>query len=173
MRMIIMDLEMNQPSGTIIQIGACVIDTQKKGVDSKFDSVCNPGELPSEFITGLTGITRSDVQNAPPIHDVLTSFWDWAREVKAGKRMGAWGKDIPILQRASALYKIRYVWPKQYDIKQYVNLHIHFHKREKLGMGLEKCLELYGIEFEGKQHNAYCDAYNTALLLNKVIEEIK
>lgn len=53
----------------IIQIGMCVIEKGK--IIEKFSSFVKPSVKIPAFIEQLTGITDQDVQNAPPIEDVL------------------------------------------------------------------------------------------------------
>ena len=78
MKTVVVDLELNQPSNKIIQIGAVCIDTKSHKLISIFNQICNPeGELPSQYITNLTKITPEMVKNAEPLSDVLVQFWSF------------------------------------------------------------------------------------------------
>ena len=56
-----LDLEMNQPSKKIIQIGACVGNISTGQIFEKLSVFVNPQERISSYITNLTKITQEDV----------------------------------------------------------------------------------------------------------------
>jgi inhibitor of KinA sporulation pathway (predicted exonuclease) len=163
MRVTIIDLEFTQPGKNIIDIGAVTIDLKSKKFEviESFDSLCNPGDLPDEFIEGLTGIKKEEVASAEVIRDVLTKFWSHT----SMKNVGAWGSDLEAIMRVSSNYKVPFKWPKAFDFKQIVNF-IHY-KEHKTGYkaSLKDAIEAEGLEFEGFQHRAYPDALNTAKLV--------
>jgi len=53
MKLTSLDLEMNQPSGKIIQIGAVVGDTATGEVSHRLRIYVNPGESVAQMITDL------------------------------------------------------------------------------------------------------------------------
>jgi inhibitor of KinA sporulation pathway (predicted exonuclease) len=163
MKLTVIDLEMNQPSGKIIEIGAVTIDLRSKEfhVISQYDSRCNPGEYPNEVITNLTGITPESVKDAKPLKQALSEFWSYDPH----RNMAAWGDDIDFIIKATQDYKIPFQYPKKMDIKQIVNFVHYKENRGKYGIGLKKSVELEGIEFEGTPHRALWDAMNTAKLI--------
>ena len=66
-RYVALDLEYNQPSGTIIQVGVAIgsaSQSQQKYVVRRWD--LRVDESISEFITQLTGITGEDCGNQSP-----------------------------------------------------------------------------------------------------------
>ena len=92
MKIVSVDLELCQPSNSIIQIGSVHYDLKRKQKIDVFNEIANPGELPSEEITNLTGITKEAVAAARPLNEVLTSFWDWVKGRQVtNKSLITWG----------------------------------------------------------------------------------
>lgn len=170
MKLAIFDLEMNQPSGTIIQIGAVVVDTARGEIGDTFDVVCNPGEVPTSFIEGLTNITRDEVRNAPTAYSAITQFWRWLKNAQCGNKLASWGDDFSDIQKASSYYKISYDWPKFFNIKDFVCLYTHLKDdSQSYKMGLRAACEFWGVDYDkDKAHNALWDARKTAEVFLKV-----
>ena len=61
MKLTCLDLELNQPSGKIVQIGAVIGDTQTGAIIDRIRIYVNPGEPIAEFITELCGITQQQI----------------------------------------------------------------------------------------------------------------
>lgn len=75
MRLCVIDLEMNQPSHSIIQIGAVCYDTRQDKVRAVFSSNVRPGdEQISPYITELTGITQEMVDVSMPLDSCSRSL---------------------------------------------------------------------------------------------------
>lgn len=168
MKIIVVDLENCQPSGKIIQIGASVWDL-KRGIElGKFDMYANPQELPSQYITDLTGITQENIASAYSLAVVLSCFWNWCEKQNCGMQLGAWGGDVYELIEAS---KAEGIWhgrkfPKVLNIKEYSKVVRAALPQSKKSGGLRNSMEVMGLTFEGLQHRAYIDAWNTGKLLN-------
>lgn len=174
MKLAIFDLEMNQPSGTIIQIGAVVVDTNKMTIGDTYSLVCNPGEVPSDFITNLTGITRGSVREAPTAHSAITNFWKWLKTAECGNKLGAWGNDFKDIRNASSYYKISYDWPKFFNIKDFVAMYTHIKDdQQSYKMGLKQACEFWGIKYDKeKAHDALWDAMKTAEVFMAVCKSV-
>ena len=69
----VLDLEMNQPSGTIIEVGAVCYHSRSGKITSRFSQHVKlpEGELLNPDITKLTGITKEDIEVARPLDQVL------------------------------------------------------------------------------------------------------
>jgi len=74
MRVVAVDLEMNQPSTRIIQIGAVCFQPDKGVLVDTFDRFVNPGEPIAPEIQTLTGIGDDNVRNMPTIGETSTEF---------------------------------------------------------------------------------------------------
>jgi len=60
-----LDLELNQPSRRVVQIGAVLGNVRTGEVVSQFDLKVNPGEPFSLRIAELTGISPQEIESAP------------------------------------------------------------------------------------------------------------
>jgi inhibitor of KinA sporulation pathway (predicted exonuclease) len=158
---VFLDLEMNQPSGSIIQIGAVAMNMKNGRVNVLFKMPVNPKETIAPEITTLTGITQKDVDEAPTLEVALTKFWAWA----PSHSIAAWGTDCDLVLAET----------RRLNVPTYGRVHIHNVKEmasdlrcafpsHKARGGLVPTMELFGLKFEGRHHDALDDAMNTARL---------
>lgn len=185
MRFISVDLECNQPSGTIIQIGAQVFDTTKV-ICPKFNLYIQPDEtinwdhplrggkltlgellpLDQEFISAF-GISSTEG---------LTKFWEWAKKQKCGMKIIQWGGwDMKLIVEQSEALGIEVPKHHAIDIKPiYKNLYRPAMSLPHHGALKAALKNLTGREFQGQEHNAYYDALNTGYIyleMYKIIEQ--
>lgn len=176
MKAIVVDLELTQNPGekpTIIQIGACLINSKSHQIQGIFDEITNGGSEPNEFITQLTRITVEQVQAARPLRDVLIDFWKWVEEAGVGGSLFDWGGgDVRALREASRELNVEVPRLHALDLKEMSKL-FRQAKNAKAKGGLANTLSLFGMEFYKSelQHNALYDAVNTSFLLFR-FEEI-
>ena len=175
MRFVVVDLEFNQPSRKIIQIGAVVLDLQKGEIEPLFDEIIDPEEEIDPFIEGLTGISDVDCDDADRIDQVMPRFWHEVCHSRTGKKMAAWGKDIEVIQEVSE--SVIENTPQRieiFDFKQYVRLFRFLDgKSSRSGCGLANVVDSLDLEFEGQHHDAYDDAYMTAKVMLTYCEKLK
>jgi inhibitor of KinA sporulation pathway (predicted exonuclease) len=166
MKVIVVDLELNQPSNNIIQIGAILCDVHSHQILDTFSIICNPeGELPSEFITNLTGITQEMVTNGVPLKEALKQFWDWVSNSNFSKTIVQWGEgDFRLLEKQSKERGVEVPRLTTLNLKA-VSAITRLHKGSKAKGGLHNTMELYNVPFYGNAHDGLVDAFNTALLL--------
>lgn len=86
-----MDLEMNQPSGRIIELGAVVGDTETGEVVDSLRCLVNPGEPISPYITELTGISDSDVAGGMGVVDAYEALVAMCSKWGACRTLYTWG----------------------------------------------------------------------------------
>ena len=156
----------------IIQIGAALMDENLNVID-KFSRYVKPefGCLDS-FISKLTGIRPSDLEDAPMLKEALTEFFNWLPdgEVTAISwsdsdekqfRLELDAKGIEISERFETM------------LDTWVDCQPQF--GEKMNMrkqySLEEALVATDICTDGRAHNGMVDAYNTALLYAKMQRE--
>lgn len=169
MKAVIVDLELNQPSNSVIQIGAITVDLRSCRVLSRFDQFCAlpEGEVLSEFITELTGITgpQVDSNSTPHYKFGLTQFWKYVADSQC-RVVSAWGTDVDQLIRdADQLGIERPRRIRRLDIKSMFSVLKCGLPSSRVRGGLRETLETLGLEFTGRQHNALTDSLNTAKLL--------
>lgn len=168
MHFLALDLEMNQPSGKIIQIGAAY-GHRDTVVDLKYSCLVNPGETIDPRIYKLTGINDSHVANAPDILDAARTFADWIGSLNPQPFINpvTWGGGDSIeLQRQSIPFRFGRRW---IDVK---TIHVFrcFRDGKKIQGGLSKVMIQYGLQFEGRKHDAGDDAVNTLRLFFRMME---
>jgi hypothetical protein len=72
-----LDLELNQPSQRIVQIGAVLGNVRTGEVVSQFDVKVNPGEPLDSRITVLTGLSPQEIELAPGLSAAGQALAAW------------------------------------------------------------------------------------------------
>lgn len=186
MKHIVVDLEMNSISQDLearricknetIEIGAIMLDDNLQEISSFRTYVkpeYNDNIVPS--IVRLTGITDSMVENAPRFNEALRMFTNWCLGTGDDVTLYAWS-DIDYTQIKKEIllkeYKVtegeKTVLENEWnDFQMQFDGHLGFERRVSLKMALE----MAGIEFTGRQHDALDDARNTAELLHLFMDK--
>jgi inhibitor of KinA sporulation pathway (predicted exonuclease) len=160
------DLEMNQPSGKIIQVAGLVGDLLKGRILTEFNYLINCEETLNPDIIKLTGITQADVDQGIALGIAKKEIDIIITKYNACKSPVVWGNgDLRTLksQGGTGCFQDTH---RELDIK---TLHQFTSLSRGLSMrgGLEKSLSNYGLKFEGRPHNALADAKNTFYLACK------
>lgn len=177
MKIIILDLEFeNLNQLDIIQVGAVKVDLLRRTIEPFFDEfVALPeGVDLSSYITRLTGITKQDVGQARGCAEVLRDFWDAFADAEVRHRLAGWGDDAEWLVQESVRHGVKVPQVSCLDLKQmfeFFRFQNGLSNRKKTG--LMGTLKAFGLKFEGKHHNGYDDAYNTARLLLEAVKNPK
>lgn len=188
-----LDLEMNQPSGKIIQIGAVKfnIDTAQVydsinilvKIDEPLctdDSICN--------IPQLTGITEARLakdgvdlmsaykqtarfHNAPVMIDEFTHTYGMVNPVVWGC-----GDNRTLRQQVqeAGLSKDEFYCfgNREIDMKSFHQL-IMMANNQPFAGGLSRSFHKWGGQFKGRAHDAEVDAYNTAMFACKIYKALR
>jgi len=174
---IILDLEatcwMGRPPkgiNEIIEIGAIKVNEYGE-VLGKFSSLVKPVVNPkiSGFCSKLTGIKQNQLNIAQTFDKVCDQFRLWITEEGEDYVLASWGSnDKGFLWNDCLLHKLDTDWLQPFvDIRtQYVNI-----ARVKVKSNLRFVVEEEGFEFEGNEHSAFTDAFNTAKVFIKYIDE--
>ena len=163
MKIISLDLELNQPSGKIIEIGAVAGNLATGEIESIWSSLVDPGELLDPRITELTGITQNSIIGAPDLISAGSDFIAWAQKHKEFPNLMTWGgNDSQMLkeQMGSSISK----WPFGYrhlDVKTVYVAYQHSLGNWTPRSGLAKSMSKLGLAFRGTKHGALSDAYST------------
>lgn len=181
---IIFDLEANQPSDKIIEIGAVKflrdggIHPEKFSTLVKIDEtlgVCNGGKIvdgenQGKTITELTGITDEMLSSAPEFPEAAEKFEKWAFSGSKNFILAAWGNwDVPCLRAEYERFQRPYPFRgKSFDIKSMVVWSSCMFGKKWKSDGMGSMLKCWELPFEGSQHRAKDDAFMTARLLQKV-----
>lgn len=167
MKMIVLDLEMSQPSHKIIEIGAVLTNIKTGLIIDIYQTYVNPNEAIDPFITALTGIDDDTVELAPDLASVAPYFWNWCKSCNCGMQIAAWGTDIWELKSQANQVGVPAPKLRSLNLKEMSKIFRSAKGGIKLSAGLRNTLQAYDLIFEGEQHRALIDAQNTAKLLHK------
>lgn len=169
-----LDLEMNQPSNSIVQIGIAVGDLEtKQVVYSESINVYQPEQV-TEYITKLTGITQADVDAGAPLLDAYAKVFVIHKQYNCLMNPVTWGGgDSELLRKQLGFTDTSWIFGRRWiDVKTlFVSRCIA--RGEKIQSGLAKSLTRVGLQFVGSKHNAGDDAVNTMRMYFKMLEEFR
>jgi len=170
MNFIILDLEATCWQGNamdrnqeIIELGAYRINGYGEWLD-QFQAFIKPVQHPrlSTYCTELTGITQMHINKAKSFEHIFPLFEDWYFAQDGPHLLCTWGgKDMELINAECSRHDVDGGFlPPCIDLRaQYAMMH-----RLPKEVGLLKALEYTEIEFEGSNHRALDDAFNTAKL---------
>lgn len=166
MKFAVLDFETtgNQSADEIIQVGLAIID-EDRTISRLYGSFVNPGIPIPEFITGLTGITDSDVADAPSLEEMMMELVPLLDDVVLVGHNVAF--DFNFLQ--NALDRCGYL-PFSGRILDTIHfLKICFPSLPTYQLGM--VASHFGLEHD-RPHQADSDALATAYVLLKCLETL-
>ncbi|MDP2557089.1 3'-5' exonuclease [Photobacterium damselae subsp. piscicida] len=167
-RLVCFDLEMccwndgRRPrTGEIIEIGVAELDLNTGEIVRRAQHYVLPNhDQVSPFCTELTGIKPEQVEkNGKPLAVILRSI-----EQKFGGRhkiYAAWGQDDLILKRECEAKGLKVPFREYLNLATLFKLQRHVENKR---LGHRAAMDIAGLEWEGRQHSGYVDAYNLARL---------
>ncbi len=180
MKHIVVDLEMNNIrqksearricTNETIEIGAVMLDDNLQEISSFRTYVkpeYNDGIVPK--ISRLTGITDAMVVNAPKFKEALRMFTNWCLGTGDEVTIYSWSdtdfnqirKEIILKEYEVSEDERNLLETEWTDFQQEFDGHLGFERQVSLRMALD----MAGIDFSGREHDALDDARNTAELL--------
>ncbi|MGC9421545.1 exonuclease domain-containing protein [Vibrio sp.] len=148
-------------TGEIIEIGLAEIDLRANQIVKRAQYYVKPehDEI-SAFCAELTGITpRKIAKQGRPLANVLQSM---VKNFGGNNKIYAcWGRDDRILSQECQSKGL--VMPFQ-ECLNLATLYRIQHRMKDQRIGHRAAQELKGIDWEGRQHSGYVDAYNLAKL---------
>ena len=168
-KLVALDLEMNQPSNKIIQIGISMY-CPAKSTYTKHKWYVNPGENLTPYIEELTGIENSEVKYAPALEETIQRIKDSALlgKDKCKPMFLVWGTgDLELLSEQLG----RDFTEEVNMLRSYIDVRSIFRGWSMINNkypfgGLKRACNTAGIGFEGIPHRADVDAYNTLRIFN-------
>lgn len=173
-RILVFDLELScwlgkPPEGMrsdIIEIGFCILDMSTTGITDRNSLIIKPANSNiSDFCAGLTGISQKMVdRDGIPLKEACDILRGYAERTNLS---AAWGKvDSKALKKDCLHYEVEYPLKSKHSNAQHTF-------KTKLGRkdetSVKKALVHLGRKFDGRQHRAVDDAYNTALILSDIL----
>lgn len=187
MKHIIVDLEMNPIEKhyyeerllcnmEIIEIGAVALDEQYSEIDS-FKVYVKPqyNTKIEKKITKITNITTEMVSSSSIFEDALKSFLFWCNSFKDDLCIYQWSEsDLEQILKEMQLKGITLSQAEHSLLKEWADFQKEFGEKLNLtnAVSLKNAVMYAGVDFEGKEHDALCDARNTATLLKIVRDEV-
>ena len=169
-----LDLELNQPSGKIIQVGIAIGDKNTRFEDYVVRKwYINPQEPISEFITDLTGITDADISAEGYSHEyVARELSELIKEHKPFVNPVTWGggDSSELLAEFSRNHAdFPHFGRRWIDVKTWYT-YLMLTKGKNPSGGLASAMGQYKLHFKGKAHRADVDAANTLALFFHLLE---
>ncbi len=153
----------------LIQIGAVGLSEDFEVEDTFMTYVHPEFGIIDKFIKRLTGITNEDVKDAPHADEALKAFMNWVPE---GAVIVSWSmSDMAQLKREIEGKNIDLPHMCNYyaswvDCQESFSEKIH----DKRNYKLKDALDICGIEYIEKYHDALADAINTGKLFKRIME---
>ena len=160
---IALDLEMNQPSGKVIEVGVA-IGNVTDGILEMRNWYVDPQEPIEEYITQLTGIDDERISSsAVPLSQVAEDLSSLVTKYSCFVNPVQWGGgDTAILLKEFRLAEIPFphFGRREIDVKTVCGYLSMVEGRKPSG-GLKSYLGRHGLSFVGTPHRAGDDARNT------------
>jgi inhibitor of KinA sporulation pathway (predicted exonuclease) len=176
MKLTCIDLELNQPSGKIIQIGAVIGDTNTGDITHRLKVYVNPQEPLSQFIIDLTGITQSVIdKEGITLTEAYLQLKEFHLRHSTFMNPLTWGggdsqeifDQLPVGDRIDWPFGRRWIDAKTLYVSECIA------KGLPVQGGLSKVMTKYNLKFQGKKHDALDDAENTFRLYKEMLVIIR
>lgn len=174
MEIVVVDCEFTGNVGyqEITQIGAVALNVKNPNSASQemFNEYLLTLRPPTEEVVKLTGVTNDHLLAHGALPNLaLSAFWKFV-----GRRpLYSYGNDVDVLAKLATDTGTAVQSRALCDISQMINVLRCAYPNAKSRGGLRAACELFGLEWEGRQHDALCDALMTAKLLCKVVADLR
>lgn len=159
-----LDLEFNQPSGRIIQLGLAAGDLSTGELLGTCSQYVNPGEPLHSDIATLCSVDAATIAAAPALDDAFACVLDWLAPFNARRQMNplTWGGgDAESLRQHLGADQNQWAFGRRWvDVKTVFAAYQNSRGKSHFG-GLSSSLKKVGLRFDGTPHNARDDAVNT------------
>jgi inhibitor of KinA sporulation pathway (predicted exonuclease) len=155
------DINIPKQKRELIEIGAVKIENGN--IVDRFQKLIKPkkNSILSNYCKELTHISQEEIDFADTPLNVLQSFLEWSRN----SVLGSWGDfDPDIIKRE--LHKNKIILPNDISFINIKKVYLSI-KHFPSTYSLQDSLKKEKIVFNGTQHRAYDDAYNTYLIYQK------
>jgi inhibitor of KinA sporulation pathway (predicted exonuclease) len=177
MNLISIDLELNQPSKKIIQLGYVISNVKTQTIKCSKRLYVNPCEVLSNDIINLTGITQKQVDCGSALFTAYHIMCQDIQKYQVTKHPIQWGLDHFELRNQLRLEWDEYVFRRRaHDIKSFYQLYQMTTPNGKTVAGLNNALKQCDLSWDvkhGHQHDALADAYNTLLIYFHLSDKMK
>jgi len=171
--LLVLDLEMNKPSGTIIQVG-CVIGNLVTGVIlEEYTAHIKINEKLSEYITKLTGIKQVDIDNGITLAEAYEKIKELHKKYECFRNFLQWGQgDSEYLRKCLNLDDEIFIGGRRTIDAKTIYVSYRFANNLSHQSGLSKSMVKLGLLFNGKKHQACDDARNTFTIYRELLRRL-
>ena len=154
----------------IIEIGAVVVNENLEITDSFKQYVSPQYGLLDEYITNLTGVKYSDIQNASNFNESIEQFLQW---IPKDSVIVSWSdNDKNQIEKELQLKDINLIeFDNYFDTWEDCQQEFSEKMNAKKIYSLSEALVIADIDYDENIHDALVDAHNTALLFIKMKKE--
>ena len=174
--LVALDLEMNQPSGSIIQIGAVMGNVETGEILSSFETKVNAREELSPAIIALTKIKQAEVDRAPPLIDAYRDLSLWLAGYAEHRVLNpvTWGGgDTETLRVQLGLELESWAFGRRWVDAKTLYVAWRMAQGKEIAGGLAKSMTKLGLAFDGQKHNARDDAKNTFRMYRALLQQFQ
>lgn len=169
---LVLDLEMNQPSKTIIQVGIAVgnVFTGELLLHEAMNIHC--AEILNPDIIALTGISQTDVTKGIQLQTAYERMIAVASQYDVFINPITWGGgDSETLRQQLNMNDQRWLFGRRWIDAKTVYIAWRTAQLQEVQGGLAKAMTKLGLAFKGRKHNAGDDAANTFRIYHRLLQE--
>lgn len=169
-----LDLEMNQPSGKIIQIGAVIGNIHTGEILERFSVFVNPNEQLNPEITKLTKIKQEQADSGISLEEAYDQLKILHAKHKSFCNPITWGGGdsqelLKQLKEENPNFQGWCFGRRWVDVKT-IFVSWRFANKQQIKGGLARSMSKVGLNFKGHTHDARWDAENTFYMYRKMLE---
>lgn len=171
-----LDLELNQPSNTIIQIGYVIANIYEDIILERKCLNINSNETLNPYIIDLTGIKQEDVDKGMTLLEAFEILKTDHKKHNVFCNPVTWGggDSVELMkQLTTAGYTGEGIFGRRWiDVKTIWHFK-RINEQVPLQGGLARSMTKVGLKFEGRKHNAMDDSLNTYKMFQALRKELK
>lgn len=170
-----LDIEYNQPSNSIIQIGLIIGNLKTGKILKEYEEYVFVDEKISEEITKLTGINQLEIDNlGQDLQTIYEEIKQLHKEYNCFRNPLTWGGgDSESLRNKLNLDNEIFIFGRRWIDVKTLFISYRWSKGRNAQAGLAKALTKLDMQFKGKKHTAKDDALNTFLIYRELLNKIK
>lgn len=172
-----LDLEMNQPSKKIIQIGACVGNIKTGQIFEKLRVYINPNEHLNPMITDLTKITQDDVNRGLTLEEGYRKLQKMHENYSSFVNAITWGggdsQELGNQIKEENPHFEGWCFGRRWIDTKTLFVSWRFANGQPIQGGLARSMVKVGLKFEGQKHDAQDDAVNTFRMYIEMLKIMK
>ncbi len=173
--LISLDLEFNQPSQKVIQIGIAAGSLDTRKLLSSWSSYVNPGEPLNPRIADLCGVTQGQLDAAPSLEVAFADLSSWLKQFpdRLLNPLTWGGGDAEMLREQLHLDRETWCFGRRWIDAKTVFVSWRLARNEEYSGGLARSMTKMGLRFIGRKHNAMSDAENTLMIYFALLDKMK